>query len=450
MTDRDAERRQEIALFRYGVIAELVQWPKEEPGLYDRIAQKAARDYTIPGSTRTRIAAETLRDWLKAYRRGGFEALLPKPRADRGQSRTLPPAVVEALLATKEANPRLSVQLVIREARRRPEVPADLPLPPSTVHRLLTRHGLLDPPPAGAAGQDADRRRFAFEQAGELWMSDVMHGPSVLVGERVRRKTYLIAFIDDATRVIPHAAFTLSENTRTFLPVLEQAILRRGLPQRLYVDNGANYRSRHLALVCAKLGIALIHARPFQPQGKGKIERWFKTVRAQLLTRLTDADTANLTALNRRLAGWIEGEYHHTPHRGLDGATPLEQWARTGQAVRFPEPGLDLADLFLLEAVRKVQKDRTVSLNGVVYEVDAALVGENVTLRFAPGAPPQRPIQVCFQGQLRAPARPVQTYANCFVKRDRPSRTLAVEGPVPEPPPSTLRLRELPSDTVED
>ncbi len=188
----------------------------------------------------------------------------------------------------------------------------------------------------------------------------------------------------------------------------------------------------------------MIHARPYQPQGKGKIERWFKTVRAQLLTRLTEADLASLAALNRRLAGWIEGEYHHTPHRGLDGATPLEQWARTGAAVRFPEPGLDLADLFLHEAVRKVQKDRTVSLHGVVYEVDAALVGENITLRYDPDAPPERPIQVCFEGRAHDPARPVQTYANCFVKRDRPSRTLAVDGPVPEPAPSALRLRELP------
>jgi putative transposase len=105
---------------------------------------------------------------------------------------------------------------------------------------------------------------------------------------------------------------------------------------------------------------------------KGKIERWFQSVRGQLLTRLSGADTASLEALNRRLGAWIEGEYHHTPHRGLDGVTPLEQWARTGNDVRFPEPGLDLADLFLFETERKVQKDRTVSLNGVVYEVDAA------------------------------------------------------------------------------
>jgi putative transposase len=447
MKDPDTDYRQAVALFRYGLIADLVRLEPGAKGLYAQIEQKAAGEYVIPGSTRTRVAAETIRDWLKAYRRGSFDALLPKPRADRGQSRSLPPEVADVLLEIKEGNPKLSVQLVIREARQRPEVPAELPLPNSTVHRLLARHGLMDKRPG--EDSDKDRRRFAFQQAGQLWMSDVMHGPSVLLGDRTRRKSYLIAFIDDATRVIPYAAFTLAENTATFLPVLKQAILRRGLPQRLYVDNGANYRSQHLALVCAKLGIALIHARPYRPQGKGKIERWFKTVRAQLLTRLGAEDTASLAALNRRLWAWGEGEYHHAPHRGLGGVTPLEQWAQTGEAVRFPEPGLDLDDLFLFEAQRKVQKDRTVSLNGVLYEVDAALVGEKVTLRFDPGAAPERPVQVCHQGKLVEQARPVQTYANCFVKRNRPSWTLDVDGPAPEPAPPGLKLRALP-DTPEE
>jgi transposase InsO family protein len=447
MTDSDTDRRHAIALFRYGLIADLVRLQPRSKGLYALIAQKAAEEYSIPGSARTRVAEETIRDWLKAYRRGGFEALLPKPRADRGQSRSLPPEVVDVLLAIKEGNPKLSVQLVIREARQRPQVPADLPLPNATVHRLLARHGLMDKT-RGEAG-DADRRRFAFAQAGELWMSDVMHGPSVLVGDRTKRKTYLVAFIDDATRVIPYAAFTLSENTAAFLPVLKQALLRRGLPQRLYVDNGANYRSQHLALVCAKLGTALIHARPYRPQGKGKIERWFKTVRAQLLTRLTADDTRSLAALNRRLWAWVEGEYHHAPHRALNGATPLEQWARTGEEVRFPDPGMDLNDLFLFEAQRKVQKDRTVSLNGVLYEVDAALVGEKVTLRFDPAAAPGRAVQVCHQGQVVEAAKPVQTYANCFVKRDRPSRILDVDGPAPELPAPGLKLRTLCDDDQE-
>ena len=447
MNDSDPDHRHAVALFRYGLIADLVRLEPGSKGLYAQIEQKAAGEYTIPGSTRTRVAAETIRDWLKRYRCGGFPGLLPKPRADRGQPRSLPAQVVDVLLAIKEGNPKLSVQLVIREARKHPDVPEALPLPASTVHRLLTRHGLMDKPQGGNA--DADRRRFAFQHAGELWMSDVMHGPSVFVGDRTKRKTYLIAFIDDATRVIPYAAFALAENTRAFLPVLKQAVLRRGLVQRLYVDNGAHYRSQHLALVCAKLGIALIHARPYRPQGKGKIERWFKTVRAQLLTRLTEEDTRSLQALNRRLHAWVEGEYHHAPHRGLNGHTPLEQWAQTGEAVRYPEPSIDLDDLFLFEAQRKVQKDRTVSLNGVVYEVDAALVGEKVTLRFDPAAAPERPVQVCHKGQHIELAKPVETYANCFVKRNRPSWTLSTDAPAPEPSPSGLKLRNLPDDPEE-
>jgi len=274
-------------------------------------------------------------------------------------------------------------------------------------------------------------------------MSDVMHGPRVQVGDRTKRKTYLIAFIDDATRVIPSAAFALSENTQAFLPVLQQAILRRGYSERLYVDNGAAYRSHHLALICAKLGITLIHARPYRPQGKGKMERWFLTLRSQLLTRLTAEDTRSLEALNRRLWAWVEGEYHNSPHRGLDRQTPLERWAQTAQEVRFPEPELDLNDLFLFEAVRKVQKDRTVSLNGVIYEVDAALVGERVTLRYDPADVPGHPVQVWHDHQHIQLAKPVDLYANCFVKRQRPSYNLTPQTPSAEPTPSGLQWRHL-------
>lgn len=422
-------------------IADLVQLPPGSKGLYARIREKAAAEYTIPGTTRTRVAAETIRDWLKRYRRGGFDALLPRRRADRGRPRAIPEPVAELLCSLKELKPALSVRLLIREARATGQVPPELPLPPSTVHRLLAGAGLMEKKPDQPSHQD--RRRFAFAEAGELWMSDVMHGPKVTVGERVRRKTYLIACLDDATRVVPYCAFALSENTQAFLPVFKQALIRRGLPARLYVDNGANFRSHHLALVCAKLGVALIHARPYQPQGKGKLERWFRTVRAQLLPTLAPADTASLEALNRRLWAWTEGEYHHCPHRGLEGKTPLERWAQSATHVRYPEPGLDLDELFLFEVKRRVQKDRTVSLNGVVYEVDAALVGETVNLRFDPHAPPGRPIQVSHAGQSMPPAKPLDAYANCFVKRLRPSHTLETDTPPPEPPRSRLALRDL-------
>ena len=199
-------------------------------------------------------------------------------------------------------------------------------------------------------------------------------------------------------------------------------------------------------MICAKLGIALIHARPYQPQGKGKQERWFRTVRAQLLPTLTSADLTSLEALNRRLWAWVEGEYHNTPHRGLGEETPLERWARTGAHIRRPDPPLDLDEVFLFEAKRRVQKDRTVSLHGVVYEVDAALVGETVTLRYDPAAAPGHPVQVCHDGQPHGYARVVNLYANCFVKRQRPSRTLDPDAPAPEPSTRGLALRRLARD----
>jgi transposase InsO family protein len=430
-----------VALFRYGLIADLVHEPPGKRGIGELIARKAERDHVIPGSRRCRVAGETIRDWLKAYRRGGFDALMPKGRRDQGQARAIPQPVVDLLCTLKDDKPALSVRMVIEAAKRSGEVPADVELAPATVHRVLSRAGLMAPRPHEPTSND--RRRFAFAKAGELWMSDVMHGPAVLVEKKRRRKTYLISFLDDATRVIPYAAFALGENVASFLPVFEQAIRRRGIPQRLYVDNGAAYRSQHLSLVCAKLGVTLIHARPYQPQGKGKQERWHREVRRQCLGTLAEGDTTSLEALNRRLWSWVEGEYHQAPHKGLGGETPLDRWAKVSDEVRLPDAGADLGALFLFEDKRKVHKDRTVSLRGVVYEVDAALVGETVTLRFDP-ARIGKPVEVWLKGRRVALARRVDAYANCFVKRDSEVRdTLRVVGAAPPPPPEGLRLRDL-------
>lgn len=263
----------------------------------------------------------------------------------------------------------------------------------------------------------ADLRRFGFAFAGDLWMSDAMHGPSAGDGRGTRRKTRLLATLDDASRVCPYGAFAFSERTPAFLLVLREAVMRRGIPVRLYVDNGATFRSLHLELVCAKLGIALIHARPFHPAGRGKIERWFRTVRSQFLTTLEEQDTRTLETLNRRFRAWVEGEYHHTPHRGLDNLTPLDKWAECGGRIRYPGPEIDLEDLFLFEARRRVSKARTVSLNNRLYELDAGLAGQRVVLRYDPLAPPQRPLRVVHDGKPAGEAKLLDLYGNAHVKR---------------------------------
>ena len=272
-------------------------------------------------------------------------------------------------------------------------------------------------------------------------MSDVMHGPKVSDGRR-RRKTFLIAFIDDATRVIPFAAFAYSENTTAFLPVLKQAIARRGLPARLYCDNGANFRSQQLALVCAKLGVALIHARPYQPAGKGKIERFFRT----LAPRCSPTSPPQPPRASRRsTAPCGPGSRASTTSRptadstGAPRSTSGPSQART---CATPGPGTDLDDLFLFEAKRRVMKDRTVSLHGRLYEVDAVLVGETVTLRYDPDArllgPSSRP-----RGQLRRHRHPPRRLRQHRRQTPPTSWQLQCDAPPPEPSPSPLTMRNL-------
>jgi len=442
--DGRARRAEEIGLFRYGLISDLVRPEGGEAPLelYKRLREKAGHSYCIPGTRRTRVAEETMRDWIQLYKEGGFDALKPKARKDLGSTRAIPQAVIDVLIDFKENHRDYSVAMVIDHVQKTNELARATALPLSTVHRVLSCAGVMARTPECPTSKD--RRHFSFARAGELWMSDVMHGPSVFVSGRRKQKAYLICMIDDATRVVPFAAFALSEGTVAFLLVLRQALMRRGIPLRLYVDNGSAFRSHHLALVCARLGITLIHARPYQPAGKGKQERFFRTVRMRFLPTLSPEDHSSLDALNRRLWAWVEGEYHRTPHRGLDGNTPLDAWAMSSGDVRTPGPELDLHEMFLFEQKRKVHKDRTLSLEGVAYEVDAALVGETVTVRFDP-AKKGAPVDIWHRGVKVQTARVVDAYANCFVKRNNDTRALDVDTPSAAPAPA-LRLRDLGDD----
>ena len=418
------ELKQQVALFRYGLIADVVCLEPGTKGLYAKLKEKAAREYVIPGSHRTSIAQETFCSWIKEYRKDGFDALYPKTRTDKGRSRILSTEIEDILVEIKENDLRLSVAQVIKQARKQGLVDENQELSESIVYRLLSTRGLMDKRKIEEPG-GKDHRRFSYNHAGELFMSDVMHGPSVFTEGRKKHKAYLIAFIDDATRVIPYAEFALGEKSRDLLPVLKQAIMRRGIPRRLFVDNGSAFRSRHLAIVCARLGITLIHSKAYHAAAKGKIERWFRTVRQQFLPTLEDHQKASLTNLNQALWAYVEGEYHHNIHRTL-AESPLDRWARCSERVRFPEPGVDLEEIFLAEDKRKVHKDRTISLHGKAYEAEAALVGETVILRYDPTTPGQ-PIQVWFKGNRYDDARLVDTLANCYVKRERPDETLAAK-----------------------
>ena len=378
----DDEEKKQVALFRYGVIRDLVAGPLA-PGAKERILTEIAnRTWTIPGSSRTRIGRSTVRSWATLYELHGFAGLEPITRSDQGRSRSLPEELQDQLLALRKARPTASVESLIRALELAQKPGVSLRLPRSTVYRFLAAQAS----PAPDKGSTPDARAFTYEHTNDLWTADVMHGPRLVVpGRRERPKTYLHAFLDDASRIVPFAAFYPSESAACFGDCLKQAMLRRGVPRRLYCDNGGLYRTQHLQVVCATLNVALIHSRPHQPRGRGKIERFFRHLRTSFLPHLTDEMLHGLAALNRVFWAWVEGEYHLTPHRGLDGRSPIERFLDDQDHIRSaPE---DLDRLLRMKVTRRVARDRTVRLESRLFEAPDGWAGENVEVLYDPYDP---------------------------------------------------------------
>ena len=426
--------REQIALFRYGVISELVARPLA-PGEKEKLLLAAvAKEWKIPGSRRQRLGRTTVRDWVALYEAMGFEGLKPQPRSDAGSSRAIPAPVVELLLALRAERPRASVGSLIRALRLSGRVAPEVRLAPSTVYRLLAAHG-LPPPPSPAAEPDA--QAFTYPHSGDLWTADVMHGPRLLVpGRRDGAKTYLCALLDDASRLVAWAAFYGTENAACLHDALQQALLRRGLPRRLYCDNGPAFRTHHLEVVCATLNIALVHSRPHQPRGRGKIERFFRHVRTAFLPHLTADLLTDLAALNRVFWAWLEAEYHQTPHGGLDGQTPWERFEADRDLLR-PAPE-DLEDLMRTRVPRKVARDRTVRLDGRLYETPDGWAGETVEVLYDP-YDPKHPVHVRRRGEATEHRlRPLDLQTNATLRR------LPREpAPAPPAPPTGIRYLDL-------
>jgi transposase InsO family protein len=436
------ELRDAIALFRWSLIGELVQKDLTTQQRTALLADKASRRYEIPGSQRTRVAASTLRDWMRLYQQQGLEGLRPPVRADHGDSRAIAPAVADRIIALREEDPSRSVHTILRMLQLADALGGE-PVPaPATVYRLLSGRGLSRRSRKAVVGRD--RRAFAFERPNQMWQSDVMHGPRV----RARaggplHKSYLITVLDDATRVVVATAWCFGERQVDFVTVLRAALLRRGVPDRLFVDNGAAYVSKHLGLVCAQLGIALIHARPFQPEAKGKIERWHRTVRSQWLNQLDLEPLCNqggLEPLNQRLWAWVEGEYHRRPHRGLadgpDGLamTPLDAWMVHAANLR-PAPA-NLDELLLDRQQRLVRRDRTVHLDGERFEVPAEYVDRKVELRYELGRADQRRVYLYDKGVQVQQLRRLDLRANSAAQR-------AKDPPVRPPAPTGMSFGDL-------
>ena len=405
-----------VALFRLSVLGPWVSRERLGRGeLQQIIRELAGREYAIPGSRRRLIGEKTIEAWYYAWRKHGVEGLAPKPRADLGVSK-ISAQVQEALLAAKRDNPRRSIRQLRQLLESSGQV-ARGTLSRSAIHRLLQQHGLSRL--AGSASVPEERRSFVAESAGSIWYGDVLHGPKVLVRGRWR-KAYLVSVFDDASRLIAHSAFGLGETALDIEGVLKQAVLKRGVPRKLVVDNGSAYRAHTLQGICARLGIQLIHCRPYAPEGKGKLERWHRTFRDQFLSELDESRIADLDDLNARLWAWVEQIYHRTPHEGLGGQTPLARYQQDLPRIRtLGQRAAQLDAIFFHRISRFVRKDGTVSYQGRRFEVPYELSGKTVRLVVDPHAGTVIGVED-EEGRSLGAATPLDAEANLHRRRRKP------------------------------
>jgi putative transposase len=374
--DREAARRvlaREIALFRFRLIQDAL-----DPGLTAKqrgrlVRQVAAVEHPGPHGTPVRVSRANLDRWLRAYRSGGFVALIPVPRR---VSPTTPAAVLELAVALKKEAPgRTAAQIAVILAAQSGWAPSE---------RTLQRHfkdlGICRTRPDGSV--PAAFGRFEAEQPNARWVADALHGP-VIAG----RKAILIAFLDDHSRLVVAARWSYHENAMALRETLRDGLGTRGYPKVIYVDNGAMFIDSALRRTCAVIGAKLTHSAAGRPQGRGKIERFFRTVRDQFLVEIADGvagtgtPVANLADLNSLFEAWLHQVYHQRVHSETD-QTPLQRFLAHGAPT--PVPGDLLTEAFRWSEWRTVTSTAQVNLHGNLYDVDPSLVGARVELVFVP------------------------------------------------------------------
>lgn len=304
----DEEQKKELAIFRFGIISEFVTGVSLSYGEKEKLLnEKANRFYSIPFSKKKTIAKSSILAWIKIYNDGGrrIEALYPRPRKDKGNFRTLDDHLAQEIKNLKQLQPHLTVPTIIKILKKNKLLSMDENIRLDSVYRFLRNQNVQ------SENLNAkDRRKFEAEFPNQIWQGDVMHGPKVRVNG-VNKKSYLNAFIDDHSRYIIHAEFYPNEKLESLKDCLKKSVFKKGLPQKIYIDNGSCYRAINLDQITACLGIGITHSRPYTPQGRGKIERWFKTVRDSFLPLYPNV--LSIKEFNLKLDSWVD-EYNNKIH----------------------------------------------------------------------------------------------------------------------------------------
>jgi len=371
----------------------------------ERIRYLSTQVFTEEDGTKCQFTWRTIQTWYSRYKKDGVTTVKPKLRSDKGRTRKVQPeqlaGAIEHVLPAFHETPR-NIAAVYRACIERGLLRREQ-VAPNTFRRIVKRYELLKP-----HSQSSNKQRLAFAKAhaNEMWQADTMFGPYVKHGPK-RVQTKLIAFIDDASRVCCHAEFFLAENTDTLIKALKSALYKRGVPEAMYVDNGSIYTSKEITQICARVGCLLCHAPLRDGAAKGKVERFFRTVRTNFLCRTLDL--GNIRELNRAFAAWVEDEYNGREHSVLK-MRPIDRFGLDLSRIRFLPPKEVNDELFFLEQDRQVLADNTFSLKNVRFEAPRDLRSRKVQVRFDrsnfSGA------TVFYKGERMGKARPVDYIAN--------------------------------------
>jgi transposase InsO family protein len=370
------ETRQQIALFRYGILAPLIS------GIYDDLGSRkgffrdaASKTYTNPRGIDTTLSASTLERWFYRYQKHGFDALLPQRRVDTGISRKLDADMIEQINYLKQEYPRIPATLIHQKLIDNGTINKhEISL--STVNRYINQLNLKM-----KYTTNKDMHRYERPHINEVWCGDSSVGPYLMVDGK-KKKVWIIAFLDDTSRMITGIDIFFHDNFVNVMSVMKSGVKKFGKPKIWNLDNGSSYKNNQISLLAARIGTTLSYNPPYTPTGKAKIERWFSTLKKQWMSQLNMADFESLDDLRVSLFEYVK-TYNNRVHSSLNGLSPMDRFFKESPLIkRLSVEQIDYG--FLLELERRVSIDNVVVINKVDYEVDYRYSKQRILLRYSP------------------------------------------------------------------
>ena len=404
------DQKQEVALFRYGVIAPLATGTSD-PSISNNefFRRAAAQTYTSPAGKPVTVSASTIEKWHRNYKKHGFEGLLPQSRSDEGASRKLDQDLKTQIRFMKEEHPRMPASEIYRNLLANGSIDIGQ-LSVSTVERFVRQLKNEEP-----ASDGMDMHRYERRHINEVWYGDTCYGP-FLSTEGGKKRIFFIALIDDASRFIVGTDIFFNDNYENLMSVIRSAVAKYGRPKLFSFDNGSSYHNKQMELLAARIGSAVNYCEPFTPTSKSKIERWFLTLRMQFLSSLDMRQFRSLDELRKCYADYVR-RYNQTVHSSLNGRTPEERFFSEPEQVRRLSEEM-IGNCFLYEVERRVSADNVVSINNGDYEIHYRYAKQRIRLRYSPDM--EKVFVVEPSGDLTpVDLRPLDKHENADIKRNR-------------------------------